>query len=55
MEGVDFDMSQIFRPILNMRSTIFVFFYSTFVASVASLIPSRQSARVKPVEALRAI
>ncbi len=55
MEGVDFDMSQIFRPILNMKSTIFVFFYSTFIASVASLIPSRQSARVKPVEALRAI
>lgn len=55
MEGVDFDMSRIFRPILNWRSTIFVFFYSTFVASVASLIPSRQSAKVKPVEALRAI
>lgn len=55
MEGVDFDMSRIFKPILNLKSTIFVFFYSTFVASLASLIPSRQSAKVKPVEALRAI
>ncbi|HDQ13973.1 MAG TPA: ABC transporter permease [Sediminispirochaeta sp.] len=55
MEGVDFEMSEVVRPILNFKSTIFVFVYSSLVASLASLIPSRKSAKVKPVEALRAI
>ena len=55
LEGVDFEISSRFRPVLNMKSTIFVFFYSTIVASIASLIPSRSSAKVKPVEAMHSI
>ncbi len=55
LEGVDFEVSSRFRPVLNLKSTIFVFIYSTFVASLASLIPSRSSAKVKPVEAMRSI
>lgn len=53
LEGVDFEISSALYPVLTLRSTVFVFFYSTIVASLVSLIPSRASARVKPVEALR--
>jgi len=55
MEGIDFEVSSIFKPVLNFKSTIFVFFYSTIIASLASLLPSVRSARVKPVEAMRSI
>jgi putative ABC transport system permease protein len=55
MEGVDMEVSQILKPVLNLKSTLFVFLYSTFIASIASFIPSRKSAKIKPVEALRAI
>ncbi|MFO7731480.1 MAG: FtsX-like permease family protein [Spirochaetia bacterium] len=55
MEGVDMEVSQILRPVLNLKSTLFVFLYSTFIASVASFIPSRKSAKIEPIEALRAI
>ncbi len=55
MQGVDFEMSTVLKPVLNLKSTIFVFIYSTFIASVASFIPSRKSAKIEPVEALRAI
>ena len=55
MEGVDFEMSTVLKPMLNLKSTIFVFLYSTFIASLASFIPSRKSAKIEPVEALRAI
>jgi len=55
MEGVDMEISQSLKPVLNLKSTVFVFLYSTFIASIASFIPSRKSAKVKPVEALRAI
>jgi putative ABC transport system permease protein len=55
MEGVDFDISSSIYPILNLKSTLFVFVYSTVVASLTSLIPSRQSAKVEPIKALRTI
>ena len=55
MEGVDFEVSSIFKPVINLRTTLFVFVYSTAVASLASLLPSRQSAKVKPIEAMRSI
>ncbi len=55
MEGVDMEVSQILKPVLNLKSTLFVFLYSTFIASIASFIPSRKSAKIEPVEALRAI
>lgn len=55
MEGIDMELSPVFYPVLDLRSTVFVFFYSTVVASLASFIPSRRAATIKPVEALRTI
>jgi putative ABC transport system permease protein len=54
-EGVDMELSSIIYPQLNIRSTVFVFFYATVIASLASFIPSRKAARIEPVEALRAV
>ncbi|MFO7848749.1 MAG: FtsX-like permease family protein [Spirochaetia bacterium] len=55
MEGVDMEISRSLKPVLNLKSTLFVFLYSTFIASIASFVPSRKSAKIEPVEALRAI
>jgi putative ABC transport system permease protein len=55
MEGVDMEISDVIRPVLTLKSTIFVFFYSTIVASLASLIPTGKSAKIEPVEALRSV
>jgi len=54
-EGVDMELSSIIYPQLNIRSTVFVFFYATAIASLASFIPSRKAAKIEPVEALRAV
>jgi putative ABC transport system permease protein len=53
MQGVDFDISNIIYPRLNLKSTLLVFVYSMVISSVASLIPTRRAARIEPVEALR--
>jgi putative ABC transport system permease protein len=55
MEGVDMELSSVLYPRLSIRSTVFVFFYATIIASLASLIPSRRAAKIEPVEALRAV
>jgi putative ABC transport system permease protein len=55
MGGVDFQLSPVFYPMLNLRSTVFVFFYSTIVASAASFFPSKKASSVNPIEALRTI
>jgi len=55
MEGVDMELSSVLYPQLNIRSTVFVFFYATAIASLASFIPSRRAAKIEPVEALRAV
>jgi putative ABC transport system permease protein len=54
-EGVDMELSSIIYPQLNIRSTVFVFFYATVIASLASFIPSRKAAKIEPVDALRAV
>ncbi|MBB6482611.1 ABC transporter permease [Spirochaeta isovalerica] len=55
MSGLDFEISSYLYPQLKAGRTIFVFFYSVVVASLATLIPSRKAARIQPVEALRYI
>ncbi|MDA3939286.1 MAG: ABC transporter permease [Spirochaetia bacterium] len=53
MQGIDFEISGMMYPKLSISKTIFVFFYSVIVASLATLIPSRKAAKIEPVEALR--
>lgn len=55
MEGVSFEVSPVIYPVLSLKSTVLVFFYSAAVATLASIIPSRRAARITPVEALRSI
>ena len=55
ISATDFAISPIMRPILSLRSTVFVFIYSVAVASLASFLPTRKAAKIEPVEALRSI
>ena len=55
MEGVDFEISDIIRPVLNIKSTIGVFIYSVIISSLATIFPTRKAAHVEPVEALKSI
>lgn len=53
MDMVDMDLGQVLYPVLNLRSTLIVFLYSSVVAMLASFLPARRAAKLKPVEALR--
>lgn len=53
MEGVDFEMSPVLYPVLNLRSTVGAFFFAVVVSGVTSYIPTRRITRIEPVEALR--
>ena len=55
MEGVSFEISDIIYPRLSMKSTIVVFFYSSIIAALSSLFPSRRASKITPVEALRSL
>jgi putative ABC transport system permease protein len=55
MQGISIEVNPVIRPVLNWRSTIFVFLYSVGIAALASFIPSRRAARIEPVEALRSV
>ena len=55
LQGTDLEVSPVVRPRLSLRSTLVVFLYSVAVSSVASFLPSRRAARIRPVEALRSI
>ncbi|HAK47074.1 MAG TPA: ABC transporter permease [Spirochaeta sp.] len=55
MQGMDMEISSILYPILSVPRTIFVYFYSVAIATLATLIPSRKASRIQPVEALKYI
>ena len=55
MQGVEFEVSSIMYPQLNVATVILVYFYSIVIATLATLIPSRKAAKIEPVEALRYI
>ena len=55
MQGIDMEISTILYPVLSVPRTIFVYFYSVAIATLATLIPSRRASRIQPVEALRYI
>ncbi len=53
MQGIDFEVSGMIYPKLSIGKTVFVFFYSVIIASLATLFPSKKAAKIEPVEALR--
>ncbi len=53
MEGVDMEISPIMYPVLNLRSTVFVFFFAVIVAGVTAYFPTRKIIKIEPVAALR--
>jgi putative ABC transport system permease protein len=55
MENVDMGISTVIYPVLNLRSTVFVYLYSIGVASLASFIPTRRAAKIQPAEALKSV
>ncbi len=52
-EDVDFGMSFLIYPQVTIKSTIYVFLFSVFIASFISYFPSKSAAKVDPVVALR--
>lgn len=55
MEGVDFEISGVIYPQLTSFNVIYAFVSGVVVASLASLIPSRRAAKIKPVEAMQSL
>lgn len=55
MGDMEFELSGVIYPLVNLRSTIFVFVYAVLVSAAASLFPSRRAVKIQPVEALRAV
>lgn len=55
MSGMEFEMSSVLYPRLNIVTVIFVYIYAVAIAALATFFPSRRAARILPVEALRYI
>lgn len=53
MELVDMDVSNVLYPAVNTGTLLFVFAYSSLIATGASFLPSRRASKLSPVEALR--
>lgn len=54
MEMTEMDLSRVLYPVLNLRSTVMVFFFGVAVATVSTYPSARRAAKLRPVEALRA-
>jgi len=55
MEGVDFEISGVVYPLLTGFNMLYAFITGVLVATLASLIPSRRAAKIKPVVAMQAL
>lgn len=53
MEGVDFEISPVLYPRVNLRSTALVFAFSVVVSGLTSYVPTRRITKIEPVAALR--
>jgi putative ABC transport system permease protein len=53
MDSVDFEISPVLHPIVNLRSTLLVFVGAVFVSAATSYIPTIRITRIEPVAALR--
>ena len=53
LQGVDFELSPVLYPVLNLRSTGVVFVLAILVSGITSYIPTRRITRIQPVAALR--
>lgn len=55
MQGISMEISGVVKLKLSPVNTIIVFCYAIIIAACAVFLPSRQAARIKPIEALRSI
>lgn len=53
MESVDFEISPVLHPIINLRSTLLVFVGAVIVSAGTSYLPTIRITRIEPVAALR--
>lgn len=53
MEGVDFEISPVIRPVVNLRSSLLAFGYAIVVTAITTYLPTRRITRIEPVAALR--
>jgi len=55
MQGIDFEISGVVYPRLTAFNMLYAFTTGVIVASLASLIPSRRAAKIKPVVAMQSL
>ncbi|MFW5826998.1 MAG: ABC transporter permease [Alkalispirochaeta sp.] len=53
MDSVEFEISPVLHPIVNVRSTLLVFVGAVVVSGVTSYLPTLRIIRIEPVAALR--